>query len=277
MSLPNISCRHNLPWMTNPIRGWFCLAVSRSSQGRSRDLGSGKKLDRIVDKKSFLSNHLETKLWCHFTTNDITSFHGTWDGIWEKATKLCTLSLTDNTSVFQELGWNFSVIWARKVLVVSVIWGRKVSPSLSVAVTWHKNQLKQEVPIHRPTWNITQYMLLVTQQFGTGFNCWRFLVLPYLCLCMCLCVLSFILVWWLTPLPWWTTMSYVNRGFRDERRVICDVWCVRCLNTLNTALAAVTLCYNHTALWQFITLGKLITGIRHTPTAEIQMDKITNV
>ena len=97
------------------------------------------------------------------------------------------------------------------------------------------------------------------------------------CASVCVCVLSFILVWWLTPLPWRTTMSYVNRGFRDERRVICDVWCVRCLNTLNTALAAVTLCYNHTALWQFITLGKLITGIRHTPTAEIQMDKITNV
>ena len=130
--------------------------VSQSLDRPRGDLGSGKKLDRIVDKKSFLSNHLETKLWCHFTTNDITSFHGTWDGIWEKATKLCTLSLTDNTSVFQELGWNFSVIWARKVLVVSVIWGRKVSPSLSVAVTWHKNQLKQEVPIRRPTWNVTQ-------------------------------------------------------------------------------------------------------------------------
>ena len=90
-------------------------------------------------------------------------------------------------------------------------------------------------------------------------------------------LLSFILVQWLTPSPRRTTMSYVNRGFRDERRVICDVWCVRCLNTLNTALATVTLCYNHTALWQFITLGNLITGIRHTPTAEIQMDKITNV
>ena len=103
-----------------------------------------------------------------------------------------------------------------------------------------------------------------------------FFVLPFI-FYLFVWVLSFILVQWLTPSPRGTTMSYVNRGFRDERRVICDVWCVRCLNTLNTGLATVTLCYNHTALWQFITLGNLITGIRHTPTAEIQMDKITNV
>ena len=44
----------------------------------------------------------------------------------------------------------FYVIRRRKVLVVSVIWARKVSPSLSVAVTWHKKHWKQEVTIHQP-------------------------------------------------------------------------------------------------------------------------------
>ena len=36
--------------------------------------------------------------------------------------------------------------------------GRKVSPSLSVAVTWHKKHWKQEVTIHQPgiLFNVTK-------------------------------------------------------------------------------------------------------------------------
>ena len=140
--------------------------------------------------------------------------------------------------------------------------GRKVSPSLSVAVTWHKNHWKQEVTIYQPAMPLNVTWHSIFRQFGVGVWVSAFI-----------CSGSVIDTFDTT----WTTMSCVNRGFRDERCVICDVWCVRCLNTLNTALASVTLAYNHTALWQFITLGNLITGIRHTPTAEIQMDKITNV
>ena len=87
-------------------------------------------------------------------------------------------------------------IRARKVSVVSALWARKVSPSLSG--TFFLFGQEPARGDHPPNRNGTPCVLSVF-----------------------VCVRAFI--YFGSVIDTFNTMSYVNRGFRDERRVICDV------------------------------------------------------